>query len=159
MSFINTFYQELNQLAKFPPKAAWLLVGRCVGAVFDARSVIRSNGGMLDDPGVLHTKTQFIWAVLQGHRVVTSFTVVQFRGHTAIGKELSLFMLTERVDPSELTTLAGKVTVAENAAVNAKKEVKTMEGKVASLGENYTTLKRKHDNRQLEHEKLKKKVA
>jgi hypothetical protein len=90
---------------------------------------------------------------------VTSFTVAQFRGHTAIVKELSLFMLTESVDPTELTTLTGKVTVAENAAVNAKKEVKTMEGKVATLGENYNTLKRKHDNLQLEHEKLKKKVA
>ena len=48
---------------------------------------------------------------------------------------------------------------AENASIAAKKDVKTLETKVASLGENYTSLKRKHDNLQVEHEKLKRKVG
>ena len=43
-----------------------------------------------------------IWAVLQCHRVVAGFAAVQFRGHTSIVREMSLFMLTERVDPTEL---------------------------------------------------------
>ena len=127
--------------------------------MFDAQSPMRSNVGMLDDPGHLHTKAQYIWAVLQCHRVVTDFTSVQFRGHTAIVKELSLFMLTERVDPSEMLALETKVSVAENSAANAKKEVKTMETKVSGLVENLNALKRKHDNLQIDHDKLKKKVA
>jgi hypothetical protein len=36
VGFIDHFYQELTQVAKFPKQPAWLLVRQCVGAVFDA---------------------------------------------------------------------------------------------------------------------------
>jgi hypothetical protein len=80
-SFIDSFYQELTKVAKFPKEPAWLLVGRCVGAFFNEMASIRSRVSMLEEPHYkLHAKSQMIWAVLQCHRVVGSFSDVQFRG-------------------------------------------------------------------------------
>jgi hypothetical protein len=43
VGFIDRFYQELTQVAKFPKQPAWLLVGQCVGAVFEAMATIRAK--------------------------------------------------------------------------------------------------------------------
>jgi hypothetical protein len=88
-SFIDRFYQELTEVVKFPKEPAWLLVGRCVGTVFHEMASIRSRVSMLEEPHKLHAKSQMIWAVLQCHRVVGSFSDVQFRGHTSIVKDES----------------------------------------------------------------------
>lgn len=91
-------------MAKFPKGPAWLLVGHCMGAVFQERTSIRSQVTMLVEQHKLHAanKSQRIWAVLQCHSVIASFSEVQFRGHTSTVKEMSLFMLTECEDPIEL---------------------------------------------------------
>ncbi len=67
-----------------------------------------------------------IWAVLQCHPVVASFSDVQFRGHSSIVKEMSLFMLIVRVDPTELVGMLQRVRDAEAAAASAKAEVKKL---------------------------------
>jgi hypothetical protein len=82
--FIDRFYQELTKVAKFPKVSAWLLVGRCVGAMFHEMASIRSRVSMLEEPHKLQAQSQMIWTVLQCHRVVENFSAVQFRGHTSI---------------------------------------------------------------------------
>jgi hypothetical protein len=57
VSFIDQFYQELTQVAKFPEEPAWLLVGRCIGAVFDAMASIRAQVSRLSEPNALHQKS------------------------------------------------------------------------------------------------------
>jgi hypothetical protein len=98
VGFIHRFYQELIQVAKFQEEPAWLLVGHCGGAVFDAMASSRAQVSCLSGPNELHsTKSQLIWAVLQCNQVIEHFSKVKFRGHTAIVKEMNLFMLAERL--------------------------------------------------------------
>lgn len=158
VGFIDRFYQELTQVAKFPKQPAWLLVGRCVGAVFEAMATIRAKVSRIEEPNELHSKTQVIWAVLQCNRVIGEFSKLQFRGHTAIVKEMSLFMLTERVDPTELVGILQRVRDAEQAASNAKAEVVKLNTKFTTLGADVATLKREHKDLQNAYKQTKQKV-
>jgi hypothetical protein len=159
VGFIDWFYQELTQVAKFPEEPAWLLVGRCVGAVFDAMSSIRAQVSRLPEPTAeLHTKHQLIWAVLQCNRVIEDFSKVQFRGHTATVKEMSLFMLAESVNPTRLVGILQLVWDAEQAASNAKAEVVKLNTKFTTFGTDVATLKREHKELQNAYKQTEQKV-
>jgi hypothetical protein len=101
-TFIDSFYVELIGVAGFNKEKAWKLVGRCVAALFACLEPFRSPVTMLEDLETLDNKAACLWAVLQCHRIVADFDLVNYRGHPAVVKEMSLFMLTERVDPSEI---------------------------------------------------------
>jgi hypothetical protein len=68
------------------------------------------------------------------------FIVVKFRGHPAIVKEMTLFMLTERVDPSEICRLLERVKEAELKATLAQKTSVMLEKEVLMLKQNYDNL-------------------
>ena len=44
-------------------------------------------------------------AVLKSHEIMEDFLKADFRSHPLIGREISLFMLRERVDPLEVTAV------------------------------------------------------
>jgi predicted nucleic acid-binding Zn-ribbon protein len=157
-SFIDRFYQELTEVAKFPKGSAWLLVGRCVGAVFHEMASIRSRVSQLEEPQKLHAKSQMIWAMHQCHRVVASFSNVQFWGHTSILKEMNLFMLTERVDPTELVGILQRVRDAEAAAASAKSEFKKLSEKFVALATEVAGVKRQHNDLQNTYKQMQAKV-
>jgi hypothetical protein len=102
MTFVDTFYIELTVVAKFPPAQAWALVGQCVAVFFALMSPYRARVALLGDPRQLADKAAYIWAVLQCHWVMHKFILLNFRGHPSVVKEMSLFMLTEPVDPSKM---------------------------------------------------------
>jgi chromosome segregation ATPase len=79
------------------------------------------------------------------------FIAVGFRGHPEFVKEMSLFMLTQRVDPSQLVCLEDKVNTNARDYHQIKKEYKALE-------EKFNTLKRNHDNLSNEVHTLAKKV-
>jgi hypothetical protein len=137
MTFVDTFYVELMMVAKFPPLQAWALVGRCVAAVFGLMSPYRAPVALLGDPWRLADKATYIWAVLQCHRVMQKFILLNFRGHPSVVKEMSLFMLTERVGPSEMATLAGRVKRAEDAANKATAALEKTDKAFSTLKRNY----------------------
>jgi hypothetical protein len=132
-TFIDSFYVELTGEAGFNKDKAWKLVGRCVAALFSALEPYRSPVTMLEDANTLENKAACLWAVLQCHRVGMTFDQVNYRGHPAVVKEMSLFMLTERVDPSELDACIERAKRAEKEALDAKMEVSKMKDKVESL--------------------------
>jgi hypothetical protein len=86
VAFIDTFHQELVEVARLPPSKAYLLIGRCVRAVFKTMTPFRSTVALLNDPGLLDNKVSYIWAVLQCHRVMQGFMSVDFRGHWSFVK-------------------------------------------------------------------------
>jgi hypothetical protein len=99
VGFIDMFYLELVAKAKFDPIKAWKLVAKCVAAIFEATQPFRSKVILLEDSTKIEQKAAFMWAIFQTNRVIQSFVGVQFKSHPAIVKEISLFMVTERVDP------------------------------------------------------------
>jgi hypothetical protein len=86
----------------------------------------------------LETKAAYIWGVLQCHRVMQEYVNASYQSHPSFVKELSLFMLTERVDPSQLVTLSNKMANMTALFKKMKKEHK-------ALDEKYSILKRSHD--------------
>jgi hypothetical protein len=78
---------------------------------------------MLEDMSTLDNKAAFIWVVLQCHCVGISFDLVKYRGHPSVVKEMSLFMLTERVDPSKVEACLELAKRVEKEARDAKSEV------------------------------------
>ena len=78
------------------------------------------------------------------------FIQVGFKGHPSIVKQMSLFMVTERVDPSEVTAMLTKVSKAEAAAEKATAESKRLievnsvqKRKIDALSENFEAFKKK----------------
>jgi hypothetical protein len=139
VSWIDEFYKQLTEEANFKVKPAWRLVGRCAAALFDAMAEARSKVSLIDDPRPLTNKARIIWFVRQCHTIMRSFVSLRFQGHPIIVKEITMFMVTERVDPSELVILKAQVVDAEVICKDTKAALKRME-------DNYNTLKRSLDN-------------
>jgi hypothetical protein len=149
-AFMNDFYRELVEVAKFRKEKAWILVGQCVACVFESMRPFRSAVTLIEDPTTVQNKSAFIWAVFQSHRVMDEFMLVGFKGHPGIVKQMSLFMVTERVDPSEVLAMVSKVSKAEVAADKATAEAKrlteangALKRRLDSLSENFETFKKK----------------
>eukprot|EP00978_Attheya_sp_CCMP212_P046685 scaffold405089_cov31-Attheya_sp.AAC.1 len=86
-----------------------------------------------------HNKASYIWGVLQCYRVMEEFIEVGFQGHPSFVKEMSLFMLTERVDPSQVRRIDETVSSIRANVETGSRANRTLEGK-------YTALKRSYDN-------------
>jgi hypothetical protein len=91
---------------------------------------------------LLQNKASYIWAVLQCHKVDQKIILLYYRGHPAIVKEMNLFMLTERVDPTEIEGLQGRLKAAETAAEAATTRLKAANTSLATLEH----VKRKNSN-------------
>jgi hypothetical protein len=126
IGFIDNFYLELVAKAKFDPVKAWKLVAVCVSAILEAAQPYRAKVILLEDSTRVDQKAAFMWAIFQTHRVIDSFISVQFKSHPAIVKEISLFMVTERVDPKEVTDLSVRCKKAEADAAKGVSDMKKL---------------------------------
>jgi hypothetical protein len=151
VGFIDRFYLELVAKAKFNPDKAWKLVARCVASIFEATQPFRAKVILLENSTKIDQKAAFMWAIFQTHRVIKSFVDVQFKSHPAIVKEISLFMVTERVDPKEIQELGVKCKKAEGDAAKAVADLK-------KLSESHNELKRKHESLMADFKLVKAKV-
>ena len=109
VAFIDSFFQDLTETAHFPKEKAWKLVGQCCAAIFDAMEPYRAVVSQIEDLGLLSSKAKFLWCVLQCHRVMKEFISKDYRGHPQMVKQISLFMINERVDPLAFGKLEEKV--------------------------------------------------
>jgi hypothetical protein len=62
-----------------------------------------------------------IWGVLQQHRILDEFIVLKFEAHPAIVQELSLFIITERVDPQAIIKQGERLGKAEAIVTKLEK--------------------------------------
>ena len=75
---------------------------------------------LIEDPAPVQNKSAFVWAVFQSHWVMDEFVLlVGFKGHPAVVKQMSLFVVTEQVGQSEIVGELNKVNKAETAADKA----------------------------------------
>jgi hypothetical protein len=122
-----------------------------VAAIFEAAQPFRAKVILLEDSTKVTQKAAFMWAIFQTHRVVQSFIDVQFKSHPAIVKEISLFMVTEQVDPKEIADLGVKCKKAEADASKATVDLK-------KLTESHNDLKRKYKSLYADFKIVKAKV-
>jgi hypothetical protein len=153
VSRLDEFYKELTEEANFKAKPAWRLIGRwCVAAIFDAMAEARFKIALIEDPKPLDNKAKILWGVLRCHMIMQRFIVLRFQGHPIIVKEITMFMVTERVDPVELVHLQTCLTTAEAAHAKTNAEMKKVE-------DNYNSLKRNLDNLIAEFKPIKSRVV
>ncbi len=88
---------------------------------------------MLDEMDDWDARAACVWAVMQCHQVGWAFDLVKYRGHPAVVKEMSLFLLTERVDPSEITACTERSKKAEKDASELKNEMAKLKEVANSL--------------------------
>ena len=138
-SHVDRMHLDLVHVSNFTEEVAFTLVGRASNAIWESMRRHRTRVIMLDDLSTLDDKSRMIWSVLQCHREMESFVQLEFRSHPAYVKELSMFMLTERVDPS---SIRGLKTVVDKSA----KDVKECLGELDKLKESIVSLKRAHEN-------------
>jgi hypothetical protein len=139
VSWMDEFYKQLTEKAKFKEEAAWRLVGRCVAAIFDSMADYRAKVALIEDPKPLENKTKIMWCVLQCHVVMETFMAVKFQGHPIVVKEITMFMPTERIDPDDLTKMNTKLELQKTANTSATT-------KVAELEKTLNELQRAFDN-------------
>jgi hypothetical protein len=112
----------------------------------------RARVALISDPKPLENKARVIcWAVLQCHTIMKKFIAVRFQGHPVIVKEITIFMVTERVDPEELIRMEERLAAVVAANTQAKVGMKKLE-------ENHTALKRNLDNLMNDFNPIKAKV-
>ena len=138
VAFIDSFFQDLTETAHFPKDKAWKLVGQCCAAIFDAMEPYRAVVSNIEDLGILSSKAKFLWCVLQCHRVMNDFITKDFRGHPQMVKQISLFMINERVDPVAFNKMESKMNKQAEQIDNLEKQVAQMK---RTLG-NYEALRK-----------------
>jgi hypothetical protein len=151
VSWADAFYKQLTEEANFKAKLAWRLVGRCVAAIFDSMNTARAKVALIEDPKPVENKARIIWCVLQSHTIMHGFINLKSQGHPIIVKEVTMFMVTDRVDPEELMELQSRLVASEKTTSQCTQAMKKME-------ENYNSLKRAFDNLQNELKPIKVKV-
>ena len=107
-------------------------MGRYAVAFFESMRPYRAAVAHLDMEDV-SSQGALMWSVLQCHRVIEEFLLVEFEGHPVIVREMSIFMLTERVDPSQIASLLSKNQNLENEVKSLTKRMKTLEDTTTSL--------------------------
>jgi hypothetical protein len=158
VAFIEKFFKELTTVANFPVESAWKLIGRCLGGFFQTMVATRSEIALLEEARTIDTKAQVIWTVLQCHAIVEQFIKLDFKGHTIMVQQMTLYMMTERVDPAQMVKQAATVETGHKAVQEALKLVKQLSDTVDKLKVEAATSKRKVDDVANQMETLKKKV-
>ena len=158
-TFIEKFYNELTTVANFPKESAWRLIGRCVGGFFQTMVTVRSEVTMMEEFRTIDHKAQMIWTVLQCHALVDQFVVLDFRGHTTMVQQMTLYMMTERVDPAQMSKMLTVEEAGNKAVVEASKHLKSMSDLLDKVKTEAAGQKRRLDDLKNDLETLKKKVA
>jgi hypothetical protein len=151
IAFVEKFFKELTTVANFPVESAWKLIGRCLGGFFQTMVATRSEIALLEDARTIDTKAQVIWTVLQCHAIIEQFIKLEFKGHTTMVQQMTLYMMTERVDPAQMVKHAALAVASQTAVQDALKTVK-------QLTETLATTKRKVDDLGNQLDMFKKKV-
>ncbi|KAG7368515.1 hypothetical protein IV203_031258 [Nitzschia inconspicua] len=156
-NFTQTFYTKLVNVAKFSEANAFKLVGRCWGAVFDTMRSHREALKLVGDLQAPGNKAMVIWSVFQCHRIMKEFIALDFEGHPAIVKEISLFIITERVDPTEILRLTSRMKKLEDEYAAVTETNQKLRSSHADFQVTFMGLKRTVDDLKNELKQLKTK--
>ena len=102
--------------------------------MFTFIDVPRTFASAVEGTRNLHDRATVNWASIQAHQRMRELVESEFKTHHVIVKELSLFMLTERVDPADLIKMETDLKKAKEAAVISEKKATDAENKVKAMG-------------------------
>ena len=87
----------------------------------------------LHEMDLADSRAKYIWVVLQCHIVFRDFISIRFDLHPETVAKTSLFMLNQRVDPSQLEKLESRMDAVESSVNKIKGTVTQVENTVNEL--------------------------
>ena len=148
--FVDSTYRTLVDGSGFSDKATWALIGRYLAAIFGDMSKYRIPVARLH-PNSRENQIKILWAIVQCHRVVQEFIDMEFNSHPSIVAEIGVFILTERVDPSRISTMEKKLV---DLAAQNKTLLDKMDGIKKDLEQVKESAKKDRQNWKNEHGQL-----
>ena len=116
----------------------------------------RSELQNLTDFQAIDNKAHMIWTVLHCHAIVEQFVELDFKGHTKMVQQMTLYMMMERVDPDQMQKSETAVADAQAAVKDALKKMSAVTDLVASHKSEIANLKRDFNNLKTDVGELKK---
>jgi hypothetical protein len=126
IQLIDKFFKELTMIANFSVGSAWKLIGRCLSGFFQAMVVVCLEMALVEEVRTRDTKAQMIWTITQCHTIVDQFVILDFKGHTTMLQQMTLYMMTEWVHPTQMIKLVSTIEGGHKAMQDAVKQVKQL---------------------------------
>jgi hypothetical protein len=102
-NWIDSFYLELKTTSQCTAEEACHLVALCVKKVFEELRVPRAKASNAANLPALSDRTAaYLWAMVQAHQIMSSFSVHHFRGHPSVAPVVMLHIFTTRATTSAL---------------------------------------------------------
>jgi hypothetical protein len=123
-AFLSNFYGELtNDENKTSVKEAWPLVSSIVRRMFDDIAVDRCLASFVDFKNELKEQaaTEYLWASLDAHRVMTEYTTHEFRHHPSIALIINYQLYRHRAPWSGFNDLRKEVSGSRRLASEVKR--------------------------------------
>lgn len=116
-SWVDAFYLELISTADASPEEAWELLSACVKKIFEElrrpRASAANAASERDGPSKC---AKYLWAIIQAHQVMKSFTDQRFRNHPSIAPVINVHVFKTRVTKALFDKLAARMKVLETKA-------------------------------------------
>jgi uncharacterized coiled-coil DUF342 family protein len=94
--------------------------------------------------------------MLQCHAIVEQFVKLDFKGHTTMVQQMTLYMMTKHVDPAQMTKLVTTMEGGHKSVQEAVKQVKQLADLIDKLKAESAAAKRKANDLSNQLETLKK---
>ena len=135
---------ELLHMCNYTTSVAWKFIGVCTRAVMDhlvpPQMEVASLGPNLDSADV---KAKVIWAVLSVHLQMDEVITQGFKSHQVITTAMSGFLMTHRVDSSQMDSLLERTTVIGKSNQGMEKFRAAQEATNKSVADSIKILKAK----------------
>ena len=92
-------------------------------AFFEAMRPFQAPAAGLNTLDSIQDQAIILWSIFQCHRVAENFIRVKFEGHPAMVKEMSLFMLTERVDLRQIARMEDQLTTCDAKLLKMRDDI------------------------------------
>ena len=158
-AFIQSFFLELTTVASFSKCLAWKLIGRCLGGFFQLMEAVRSEVTSLTEVQSIDNKAHMIWTVLWCHAIVEQFISLDFKGHTSMVHQMTLYMMTEWVAPTQVEKVEDAVGTATKAVADAVKMVNKANDMIEKMKMEMTGYKHSINNLKADLENVKKRYV
>lgn len=102
-NWIDSFYLELKTTSQCTPEEAWHLVALCVKKVFEELRIPHAKASNASNLTSHNDRTAtYLWAMIQAHQIMSSFSAHRFRGHPSVAPVVMLHVFTTRATTTAL---------------------------------------------------------
>jgi hypothetical protein len=116
LSFFTQWHNELVTQCGNTTLAAWIFIGTTGRDMFEDLAKPRAIVSMVENWTSAEDKSHIIWAVLSVHARMKDIIGAGFKAHPVITTSMSNFLMTNRVDPTQIDDIVKKADATSKLA-------------------------------------------